>query len=191
MIKGVVIVFRDITRIKQSEKHLKSLYMDMQMAMDAAEMANKAKNQFFTNISHDIRTPLNGIMGAADLMLATPLNNEQVDNIEIIKKCSYILLKKINDLIDISRIEAGDVIIEMKNLNIREIIDDTIKLYSCECAEKGIYINKCISPGIPDVLIGDAEKFKQVVDNIVSNAVKFTDSGEIAINAGVVHVIIL
>jgi signal transduction histidine kinase/DNA-binding response OmpR family regulator len=160
----------DITDRKQNEKHLQEL-------KELAEENSKQKSTFFASMSHELRTPLNGIIGLSHLMQETQLNGIQYDYADKIYKSAESLLMIINDVLDISKIEAGRLDIDPAKFNIRELMYDTISVLEYQAAKKNLYLELRIDPQIPDFLIGDGLRIRQIVLNFLTNAVKFSING--------------
>lgn len=152
-----------------------------QNAMEEAEEANKMKNEFMANITHELRTPINGISGMAGNLLKLALDREQRDTVQMIVHCSKSMTNIINDLLDFSKIEAGKLTIEMREFNFYIFLDNFIKLSVIRIHEKGLKLIVDVSPDIPDFVIGDEMRLGQVLSNLVSNAVKFTSCGHIGL----------
>jgi signal transduction histidine kinase len=154
-------------------------------AMQRAEAANRAKTQFTSNMSHELRTPMNAIMGFTDLMLSEPLTDEQLDYLQTIHDSSQHLLKLINDVLDISKIESGKEQIQLSRCSLREMLGRLETLMGVNATAKGITFKQNLDADVPDEIVTDAKHLYQCLLNLVSNAIKFTDQGFVTLSVGV------
>jgi len=173
---GLVCVSRDITPQREYEEKLRT-------AIRQANLASQAKSDFLANVSHEIRTPINGIIGMSELCLETQLNAEQQSYLQSVLSCSNTLLSLINDILDFSKIEAGQLQLENISFNFLHCLEETVGQFSFQTLEKGIELVVDFDAMLPHLVRGDPTRFKQILYNLLSNAIKFTDEGEIVVRA--------
>ncbi len=164
----------DITERKEAEAA-------MEAARDAAEAAAKAKSEFLANMSHEIRTPMNGVIGMTSLLQETKLNDVQQDYVQTIRTSGDTLLTIINDILDFSKIEAGRIELEEQPFDLYMCVEEAFDLISAQAMEKGLEVAYVIADDVPSYLTGDITRIRQVLVNLLANAVKFTDAGEIVV----------
>ncbi|MFH1359665.1 MAG: PAS domain S-box protein [Candidatus Omnitrophota bacterium] len=172
---GSVGIMQDITEEKKAKEELIQ-------AKIAAEEANNSKSLFLANVSHEVRTPLNAILGMVDMTLDTPLNDEQKENLITVKDASHNLLDLINDILDLSRIEAGKVRLEVVDFSLRDVIKNVCRGLHVLARNKGLDLEWQADDGVPDNLKGDPVRLRQVIINLVNNAIKFTSKGKVSVD---------
>lgn len=172
---GSSTVERDITESKRQKEELRQ-------AKEDAEEASRTRAEFLANVSHELRTPMNAIIGMTQLALGEQLTDDIRDYVQTANESAHSLLTLLNDILDFSKLESGKFTVEKEPFDLRETIDETVKTLSGRAFEKGLELICHIPPSIPEVVVGDATRLRQVLTNLIGNAIKFTDSGEVVVS---------
>jgi PAS domain S-box-containing protein len=201
VVQGQILIqsfHRDISERRRAEEelgqhrdHLEELVFarttELAHARDAAEAANRAKSVFLATMSHELRTPMSGVMGMIDLVLRRATDPQQIDWLNKSKRSAKHLLNVINNILDLSQIESGRMTLEEKNFSLTQVLADVLQMHSEAAQAKGLQLSHEIAPTLPDLLCGDATRLRQILINFVGNAIKFSEQGQITVNARTVE----
>ncbi|CAH2031486.1 PAS domain-containing protein [Trichlorobacter ammonificans] len=180
-VRGFFVLVSDVTELKQTQRKLENLNEELLSRTAEAEGANQAKSEFLANMSHEIRTPMNAILGMTRLVLESDLNRQQRNFLSKVYSSSQALMGILNDILDYSKIEAGRLDIEHLPMDVTEVVRETAELFRPRLEEKGLRLTLELDTSLPELVIGDPLRLSQVLNNLLGNAVKFTETGEIGI----------
>ncbi len=172
---GTFGISREITELKKYQD-------DLRKARDVADQANRAKSDFLANMSHEIRTPMNGVIGMSELLAQTDLSVEQRDYVDLVRDSANSLLMLLNDILDFSKIEARKLELESIPFSLRDLVEKAGRALSVRVAEKNLELACRVAPDVPDRVLGDPGRLRQIMINLIGNAIKFTDEGEIVVD---------
>jgi PAS domain S-box-containing protein len=168
----------DITDHKRKE-------VELRRAKESAEEASRAKSEFLANMSHEFRTPMNGIIGMTELVLDGPVNDEQREYLELVKSSSDSLLEMLNDILDLSKVEAGKLDLDPMEFSLAQKLNESLKPMKFRASQKHVPLTWHIGAGVPEIVVGDPLRLRQILLNLVGNAIKFTDNGSVTVNVDV------
>ena len=185
-ISGITIIAYEVTDHHNVKAELIAAKSIAEHKTTVAEEALKFKQQFLSNMSHEIRTPMNSIVGFTNVILKTELDQKQIEYIDAIKKSGESLVILVNDILDLAKVDAGKMSFNKHPFSLEESINDIFMLLDVKCQEKSLEFTKKLDPGIPKIILGDADRLRQIILNLISNAIKFTSKGKVSINIKIV-----
>lgn len=180
--KGIIFILEDISDRKKASELLRQHAEDLRIAKEEADKATRSKSEFLARMSHEIRTPMNAILGMAEMLQDTGLNEEQQEYVKTFSSAGELLLGIINDILDFSKIEVGQIKLEAISFNLRDLVNEVAKLFVYRAEEKGLQLDKSVATGIAQRYIGDPTRIRQIIINLLGNALKFTSQGGVVLS---------
>ncbi len=177
----VILIAAGVVWVFTLRRRVRLQTIDLARAKEAAEAASLAKSEFVANMSHEVRTPMNGIIGMTELVLATPLEPEQRQFLGMVKNSADALLRILNDILDFSKIEAGKLDLSVSPFGLRHMLGETLQMLALRAHQRSLELAWRVAPDVPDALVGDPERLRQVLINLTGNAIKFTEQGEVTV----------
>jgi len=182
MIEALATSQKEIRRHQELlEQRIRERTEQLEEAMRRAQAANQAKSEFLANVSHELRTPMNGVIGMLDMAMEKELPAEQIEELQTAQRCAYSLLSLLNEILDLSKIEAGKMTLERVPFDVWALVEEILRGHQPTAAQKGVQLRSEVSPDVPRQLAGDPLRVRQILSNLVSNAVKFTDHGWVSV----------